>query len=33
MNLWDKLDEKISRVETVLVTILLTVMILTAFLR
>ena len=31
MNIWVQLDEKISRVETVLVTVLLTVMILTAF--
>ena len=31
MNLWDKLDNKISRLETVLVTILLTMMILVAF--
>jgi C4-dicarboxylate transporter DctQ subunit len=31
MNLWDKLDTKISRMETVLVTVLLTLMILTAF--
>jgi TRAP-type C4-dicarboxylate transport system permease small subunit len=31
MNIWDKLDEKISRIETVLITVLLTVMILTAF--
>ena len=31
MNIWDKLDEKISRLETVLVTILLTLMILMAF--
>ena len=31
MNIWNKLDAKISRVETVLVTILLTLMILAAF--
>jgi len=31
MNIWDKLDEKISRVEQILVTILLTMMILVAF--
>jgi TRAP-type C4-dicarboxylate transport system permease small subunit len=31
MNIWDELDEKISRIETVLITVLLTVMILTAF--
>ena len=31
MNIWDKLDNKISRLETVLVTILLTMMILVAF--
>ena len=31
MNIWDKLDTRISRVESVLVTILLTLMILTAF--
>lgn len=31
MNVWDKLDTKISRLETVLVTILLTLMILMAF--
>ncbi len=33
MNLWNKLDAKISQFETVLVTILLTVMILIAFLQ
>ena len=31
MNLWNKLDNKISRLETVLITILLTLMILMAF--
>jgi C4-dicarboxylate transporter, DctQ subunit len=31
MNLWDKLDTRISRVETILITILLSMMILTAF--
>jgi TRAP-type C4-dicarboxylate transport system permease small subunit len=31
MNLWDKLDTKISRVETILITILLSMIILTAF--
>ena len=31
MNLWDKLDTKISRLETALVTILLALMILMAF--
>ena len=31
MNLWDKLDTKISRVETILITILLALMILMAF--
>ena len=31
MNIWDKLDNKISRLETILVTVLLTLMILMAF--